>query len=148
MSTDKSLPRERLDEVLAVFAQLNSEHLEQDLQRIFHPDAEFKDPFNHVTGIAAIEQIFAHGFKQCPTMRFVVQHAACHQYKAYVHWCFQCQPDNPQGLQIDGVSILLFDAQGRVVCHHDYWDPAEQLYSRVPVLAGLLRWIKKRLQAG
>jgi hypothetical protein len=33
------------------------------------------------------------------------------------------------------------------VYHRDYWDVAEELYEKVPVLGGLLRTIKRRLRA-
>jgi hypothetical protein len=28
--------------------------------------------------------------------------------------------------------------------HRDYWDAAEELYEKIPVLGGLMRWLKKR----
>ena len=37
-------------------------------------------------------------------------------------------------------------ADGRVAYHRDYWDAAEEVYEKIPLLGGLLRWIKRRLQ--
>jgi hypothetical protein len=28
--------------------------------------------------------------------------------------------------------------------HRDYWDAAEELYEKLPVLGGLMRWLKTR----
>jgi hypothetical protein len=33
---------------------------------------------------------------------------------------------------------------GRVQDHRDYWDAAEELYEKLPVVGGLMRWLKKR----
>jgi steroid Delta-isomerase len=31
-----------------------------------------------------------------------------------------------------------------VVFHRDYWDAAEELYEKLPVIGALMRWLKKR----
>ena len=36
---------------------------------------------------------------------------------------------------------------GRVVAHRDYWDAAEELYEKLPVLGALMRLLKRRLRA-
>jgi hypothetical protein len=42
---------------------------------------------------------------------------------------------------------LKLDAQGLITWHRDYWDAAEELYEKLPVLGGLMRWVKKRTSA-
>lgn len=39
-----------------------------------------------------------------------------------------------------GASLVRFAADGRVVYHRDYWDAAEELYEKLPVLGRLMRW--------
>jgi hypothetical protein len=46
---------------------------------------------------------------------------------------------------IHGVTHLCFDTDGLVCLHRDYWDPAEELYERLPIIGSLMRWLKKRL---
>jgi hypothetical protein len=31
-----------------------------------------------------------------------------------------------------------------VTLHRDYWDAAEELYEKLPVVGGAMRWLKKR----
>jgi hypothetical protein len=38
----------------------------------------------------------------------------------------------------------VFDAQGLVTLHRDYWDAAEELYEKLPVVGALMRWLKRR----
>ena len=45
---------------------------------------------------------------------------------------------------IRGASHLKFDGEGRIRYHRDYWDAAEELYEKLPVLGGLMRLLKKR----
>jgi hypothetical protein len=41
----------------------------------------------------------------------------------------------------------VFAADGRIARHRDYWDVAEELYEKVPLLGGLMRLVKRRLRA-
>lgn len=36
---------------------------------------------------------------------------------------------------------IRFDAAGMVALHCDSWDAAEELYEKLPVLEGLMRWL-------
>ena len=47
-------------------------------------------------------------------------------------------------LCIHGASHLQFDDNGRVAVHRDYWDAAEELYEKLPVVGGLMRWLRRR----
>jgi hypothetical protein len=39
---------------------------------------------------------------------------------------------------------VVFNEEGRVTMHRDYWDAAEELYEKLPVVGALMRWLKKR----
>ena len=38
----------------------------------------------------------------------------------------------------------VLDAQGLVTLHRDYWDAAEELYEKLPVVGAMMRWLKSR----
>lgn len=143
-----------IQQFVHVMSSLTADNL-SELTSLFTESARFKDPFNDVVGREAIERVFAHGFKQCPALRFVVDDiapAAPNESSAgvvFFYWRFLCGglAAAPDALCITGVSRVVFDAEGRVCEHIDFWDPAEQLYSRVPVLGGLMGWIRGRLSA-
>ena len=44
----------------------------------------------------------------------------------------------------ESASHMRFAADGRVVYHRDYWDAAEELYEKLPVLGPLMRWLKRQ----
>jgi hypothetical protein len=46
-----------------------------------------------------------------------------------------------------GGSHLLLDEQGRITMHCDYWDAAEGLYEKLPVVGVLMRWLKRKVNA-
>jgi len=52
-----------------------------------------------------------------------------------------------QAMMMRGVSHLRFDATGKVGYHRDYWDTAEELYMKLPVLGSLMRGLRKAFAA-
>jgi ketosteroid isomerase-like protein len=131
--------------VIAFYETIDPATLAARLAQVYAGDAGFKDPFNEVRGLAAIERIFAHMFEQVHSPRFVVVTDVQQGRDAFLTWEFRFRmkrfSDAPQC--IVGASHLVFDAAGMVQSHRDYWDPAEELYEKLPVLGALMRMLKK-----
>jgi ketosteroid isomerase-like protein len=106
--------------------------------------AYFKDPFNEVNGLAAVKRIFKHMFDTLDQPRFVVHDAMAEGEQCLLTWDFLF---NARGhaYTVRGSSHLRFAADGRVAYHRDYWDVAEELYEKLPVLGLLMRWLRRRL---
>lgn len=123
-----------------------------DLQRIpafYTPDAFFKDPFNEVRGSAAVTAVFAHMFEALDAPRFVVHEAVLQGDRCFLAWDFRFRMRRFRRDEqcIRGGSLLLLAADGRIASHRDYWDAAEELYEKLPLLGGLMRWLKRRANA-
>ena len=118
-----------------------------DLEAIYAPLAYFKDPFNEVRGIAGIRQVFAHMYASLAQPRFVVTGCIVDADACFLSWnfTFRFKRFDRAGPQtIRGGSHLKFNAEGRIDFHRDYWDAAEELYEKLPVVGGLMRWLKRR----
>ena len=117
-----------------------------DTPRYYAPDARFKDPFNEVRGATAIERIYRHMFEQVDDPRFRVTHRWRSDAGAMLLSELFCRAKRGgMEFRIRCATHLEFDAQGRITLHRDYWDPAEDLYGKVPVLGILMRFIRSRL---
>lgn len=116
------------------------------LGEFYSPDARFKDPFNDVAGLSAIQAIFAGMYRQVERPRFVITRTICQGDDAFLAWDFQFsfKGDNGNERIIRGATHIQFSPDGRVVVHRDYWDAAEELYEKLPVLGSLMRWLKRR----
>jgi len=67
--------------------------------------------------------------------------------QAFLSWDFhfRLQRFDTQTTQtVRGGTHLQFNEQGLIQSHRDYWDAAEELYEKLPLLGGLMRWLKKR----
>jgi len=126
------------------FESLDQQRLD-DIDKLFHPDALFRDPFNHVRGREAIRRIFEHLLREHPRTRFQVIEAVPSMLTAYIRWTFR--PDADKALQIEGVSRVMFDANGAVIEHRDYWDSASELFAQLPLTGPPTRWLLRKAQA-
>jgi hypothetical protein len=52
-----------------------------------------------------------------------------------------------QAQVIHGVSHLRFDASGKVCYHRDYWDAAEELYEKLPLIGSVVRFFHKKFSS-
>lgn len=121
-----------------------------DIGTVYVADARFKDPFNDVQGLAAIRRIYAHMFETLDAPRFVVVDALPAGNRCCLVWQlrFGAGGGRPGPVHlICGASHLRFAADGRIELHRDYWDPAEELYEKVPLLGLLMRALRRRLAA-
>lgn len=135
----------RVAGVIALFERLGPGDLPQ-LGRIYHEQARFKDPFNEVQGLAAIQRIFGHMLSSLDSPRFTIIDSVSAGNDAFLTWDFDFCTRGKVGrsLRIHGASHLRFGADGRVALHRDYWDAAEELYEKLPVLGRIMRWLKRR----
>lgn len=138
-----------LDALIRFYHELSPASLGQ-FAEFYSADAHFKDPFNEVRGVAAIQRIFAHMFRQVAAPRFVVSERFVNTDGAVLVWTFHYRVQRwgrGEMRVIRGVSHLRFAADGKVCHHRDYWDAAEELYLKLPVLGLLMRGLRRALAA-
>ena len=136
---------ERVRKIVALFERLAPTDL-PELAGIYTEDASFKDPFNEVQGVAAIRRIFEHMFHTLDGPHFVVRDAIVQGDQCFLRWdfVFRMKRFRRDELVVRGGSHLMLAADGRICMHRDYWDAAEELYEKLPVLGALMRWLKRR----
>lgn len=135
----------REQKYIAFFSQLTEESL-GDLSSLFSANARFKDPFNDVVGVDKIKKVFQHMYATTEVPRFRVNHHAQNEDKLFLQWDFLFTKNNKEW-SISGSSMVTFNEQDQAIEHIDYWDPAEQIYSKIPVLKSLINLLTKKLAA-
>lgn len=137
----------RTQRVIQAFENLSPDSL-PTLLALYAEQATFTDPFNEVTGRAGIERVFSHMFATVEQPRFQVLQAITQGEQAFLTWDFHFRRQ-PSGLPmcIHGATHLRFDGLGLVTLHRDYWDAAQELYAKLPLLGSLMRWLQRRLRA-
>lgn len=135
-----------VDRIANTFQLLSPAGVET-LGAIYTPDARFKDPFNDVQGLAEIQRIFRHMYASLDNPRFVVTGRIVQGAQCFLTWEFHFafkRFQQGKAQCILGGSHLVLDGEGRITLHRDYWDAAEELYEKLPVVGSLMRWMRRR----
>lgn len=134
-----------LERLVQFFETLTVESAQTQLSNIYATDASFKDPFNEVRGLNAITPLFTHMFVQVENPRFVIDTHILQGNQAFITWdfLFHMKRYARDEQCIRGATQLRFNDAGLVEMHRDFWDAAEELYEKLPVLGSLMRVLKK-----
>lgn len=57
-----------------------------------------------------------------------------------IRWVMQSRD-----IQSIGISHLRFNSDGKIILHQDYWDSMQGFYQHLPLIGGILQWIKNGL---
>lgn len=66
----------------------------------------------------------------------------------FVHWKMHTQFSilgKRSKVDTLGISHLRFDKEGKIILHQDYWDSTNGFFQHIPIIGGLILWVKNRL---
>lgn len=118
------------------------------IDTVYANGAYFRDPFNEVAGTAAIARVYGKMFEHLDDVRFTVLETIVDSGGAMLTWdmTYRVKAWRPQETQrIHGATHLKFAADGRIAYHRDYWDAANELYAKLPLIGPVMRYLRKRL---
>ncbi|MEO0314871.1 MAG: hypothetical protein RI928_1327 [Pseudomonadota bacterium] len=133
-----------LQRLIRFFETINVSNVGQ-LAQVYSEDVFFKDPFNEVNGLPEVVRIFSHMFEQVDGPRFVVTSHVLQGDQAFLTWDFLFRMKRFSAVEqcIRGATHVRFGPDGRANFHRDYWDAAEELYEKLPLLGSLMRVLKR-----
>lgn len=132
--------------LITYFETLSPGELAQ-LGAYYSSKVRFKDPFNDVQGLASLTEVFEHMYRSLERPHFVVTAAITQGRQSFLTWDFGFyfkRFDTVRLHTVRGGSHLVFSPDGLIELHRDYWDAAEELYEKLPVVGGAMRWLKRR----
>lgn len=136
----------RVQRIVDFFETLQPDSV-QRMGEFYSPDAYFKDPFNEVRGLADVQRIFSHMYVALHEPHFVVTNTVQQRDQCFIVWDFKFRFkrfDTVKVQTVRGCSHLQLASDGRIAFHRDYWDAAEELYEKLPVIRVLMHWLKRR----
>ena len=100
----------------------------------------------------AVRGIFQHMYDSLNQPRFIVTARVVQGHQCFLTWDFVFGIRGQSSeITVRGASHLWLapgtDGRWRIQRHRDYWDVAEELYEKLPLLGGLMRWLKRRVNA-
>lgn len=133
----------RFDELAEWFETLTPASL-QGIASVYAPNATFRDPFNDLRGVTSVRQVYQHMFETLVEPRFVITSKLIESGNAFMTWRFLFTLRG-KAYVIEGGTRFVLDEQGLIAMHRDYWDAAQELYEKIPVLGAVLRGLRRKL---
>ena len=134
----------RLNDLLTWYSTLTPRSV-RSASDFYNPDVHFKDPFNDVRGVNALITIFEHMFATTDNPRFIMHDQVGNESQAFVTWTFEFSLKG-KPYAVLGSTHFKFDSAGLVTEHRDYWDAAEELFQKLPIIGGPIRWLRRQFK--
>ena len=128
------------------FAALDAGNL-QRLGQLYSDDVLFRDPLHEVRGLPALQRYFAEMYANVGRLDFDFHSfdQVC-DGEGYLRWTMHFRHPRLRGgalINVDGCSHLLW--RDKVYQHRDYFDAGAMLYEHLPLMGGVIAWLKRRL---
>ena len=128
------------------FAALDAGNLAR-LGELYSDDVLFRDPLHEVRGLPALQRYFAEMYANVGRLDFDFHgfDQVC-DGEGYRRWTMHFRHPRLRGgapISVDGCSHLLW--WDKVYQHRDYFDAGAMLYEHLPLMGGVIAWLKRRL---
>lgn len=128
------------------FSDVTPESIRRLTPELYARDVWFNDTLKTLRGRDSVEEYFLKSTDHVDFIRAKVVDSAFSGRNCYVRWVMDVQfKGAKEPIRTVGMTLLRFDGEGRVVLHQDFWDSSAGFYEHLPVLGGLLRWIKSKI---
>jgi len=130
----------------AFFADVTVESIRSQIDEFYAPDVYFNDTLKTLLGRPAVEAYFLRMPQHADFVRGKTLDHSRSGANYYVRWTLDVRYKGAkETVRTMGVTLLRFDKSGRVVLHQDFWDSSAGFYEHLPVLGGVIRWIKSKI---
>ena len=115
----------------------------EEWESLYNKQVKFIDPTQEKNGIDAYIKAQDGLIKRCDDIYLESHSIAINKNVAFIEWTM--------GLKIkklvflyDGTTRLIFDQEGKVKEHRDYFDFCTGTFGKVPVIGSFVRWLYSR----
>lgn len=126
-----------------LFNELDKGNLKK-LPAVYSEDIRFQDPLGAVAGLDALTHYFASAYANVISCHFAFEDAVVQDSFASIPWVMHLRHKRIRGgreIQVAGISHLRV-RDGKICYHRDYFDAGQLLYENLPVVGGVIRWVK------
>ncbi len=128
------------------FHEMNADNVEI-IQKIYDEKIRFEDPFHQVIGFENLKSYFERLYINVESIDFEFHEEVANHDAIFLTWTMNLVHPKLNGgkqIAVNGASHLKINGD-KITYHKDYFDGGAMLYEQVPVVGGLIRWIKRNL---
>lgn len=131
------------------FSALDASNLHR-LGELYSDDVHFRDPLHEISGLSALQDYFTELYANITELSFEFHSVdLLHEGAGYLRWSMRYRHPRLRGgrtIEVRGCTYVEWHVGvERVYLHHDYFDAGALLYEHLPVVGGVIGWLKRRL---
>lgn len=114
------------------------------LNEFYDEEITFIDPIHQIKGLSKLIDYFNKLNANVRGGGFTFTDETIVGDIVYLQWKLEIQLKKPKmRIRSSGISVLVI--KDKIVSQRDYFDAGELFYENIPVLGGLIKWIKRKL---
>ena len=127
------------------YTDFSVDRINSKVESLYRTDAYFRDGIRSVKGMEALREYFMSSVEGVASCRFDIKDVIEKDGNTYFRWLMKLKlDDDDDELTYVGMSHVIFDTDGMIIFHQDYWDFSE-LMQEFPVIGRVVSYIKSRL---
>ena len=139
----------RLQPSIKLFNQLKSASLADQITKTYAEKLYYNDTIVTLHNRLDLLKYLQHSQKKVDSISFELLSAQEKGDDVFIRWVVHSRftlMGQSHNVQSIGVSHLRFNSEGKIILHQDFWDSMQGLYLHLPIIGGVLQWIKNGLQ--
>ena len=133
-------------EIESFFQSLNVKNIGTLASQFYREDVVFKDPLVAIQGRQDLINYYKKMYEGAEEVKFAFAEHLCENDIHMLTWKMTLTSEklnNGKPFTVDGVSHIKF-VDGMASYHRDYFDLSAMFYEKMPIIGGLVGWIKKQ----
>ncbi len=138
----------RLQAFTKLFDQMKTVDLDKQISEAYAEKLYFNDTLVTLHDRSEVLKYIRHTQQQLDGINFKVLSCQDKGKDATVRWLMHNRftvMGKALDIQTIGISHLRFNEDNKIILHQDFWDSMQGIYQHLPVIGGLLQWIKSGL---
>ena len=130
------------------YGNFTGDDLATRLREVYAEDVFFNDTLKTQNRRADLVHYLEETSQRLEAMSLEVLDSRRHGRDVYLRWVMHTEfSPGFRTVSADtiGMTHLRFNANGKVVLHQDFWDSRQGVFEHIPVVGGLVKWIRSGL---
>lgn len=131
------------------FSDLTPQRVRNDAASVYAANAILHDTLATHEGVEAIRAYLMRTAERASGVKVDIQRVLIEGNDAFLVWrmdiTWSAFRQKGRTTRSHGMSHIRFDNDGKVALHHDFWDSAGGFFEHLPLVGGLIRWVKRRV---
>ena len=139
---------QRIDNFIKLYNHLEKNSVARETKNTYAESIYFNDTLVTINNRQELIKYLEQTQQQIQSLSFSVLNVFEKDNDLLVQWKMRTEFEilgQQSDIETIGISHLRFDQHGKITLHQDYWDSTHGFFQHIPMIGGILQWIKNGL---